>query len=113
MSFLVPRFFRVQAVVLRVGDRRREEGQRQPSEGGETIAGSAQHASQGGVEQRAFAAGSVNSEHQDAARHSYPLLTADGVWVGEVGVEGSATYIPQVREHLRRRRVEVCCRILV
>lgn len=92
--------FHFQAVVLKVGERCCHE-QGQPSDGGETSTGLTQHASPaaaGGVQQREFAASSGNSENEDAASHPYPLLTADGVWVGEVGAEGSATHIPQVRD---------------
>lgn len=95
-----------QAVVLRVGSRCRDEGQ--PSNVGETGTGSARRAAKpaagGSAQHVAFAAGSGNSEHAaeaEAANHPYPLLTADGVWVAEVGAEGSATHVPQVRERLR------------
>lgn len=97
------RLFRSQAVVLKVGDRRRERGQ--PSfetTNGSASARRASPAAPGGVRHGAFAAGNGNGEHEDAANHPcpYPLLTADGVWVGEVGAEGSATHVPQVGEHV-------------
>lgn len=60
--------------------------------------------SEGGQNPHAAASSSGKSEHEDAAGYRYPLLTADGVWVGEVGAEGSATYIPQVRRGNTRGR---------
>eukprot|EP00752_Nemacystus_decipiens_P013797 g12249.t1 len=68
-----------QAVVLNVGDRCRDEGGRS-----EVSAQRVNPAVSG-------------FQREGAANHAYPLLTADGVWVGEVGAEGSATYIPQVK----------------
>eukprot|EP00903_Cladosiphon_okamuranus_P016060 g14826.t1 len=66
-----------QAVVLKVGDNCSEE--RQPPNSG------------------ASAPGSGESKCEDAANGPYPLLTADSVWVGESGAEGSATYVPHAK----------------
>lgn len=74
------------------------------SQGGETIIGSTEHSDGLG------AAGTVSSfddgnaavitggAHESIA--DYPLLTCDGVCVGLVGPEGSATYVVQVRPRL-------------
>lgn len=69
-----PRIFRLQAVVLSVGDRCGEEGQHP----------------------QGSAPGNGKSEQEDATNCPYPLLTADGVWLADVGAEGGATYIPRV-----------------
>lgn len=66
--------FRLQAVVLSVGDRCGEEGQHP----------------------QGSAPGNGKSEQEDATNCPYPLLTADGVWLADVGAEGGATYIPRV-----------------
>ncbi|CAM9613617.1 unnamed protein product [Ectocarpus sp. 6 AP-2014] len=97
-----------QAVVLKVvGDRSSAESEeeRELSRGGETDAGSADHSNNprtvsllDGPHKGAFAATGTGGDQRDGGgggAAKYPLMTADGVCVGEVGPEGSPTYVPQ------------------
>ncbi|CAM9508003.1 unnamed protein product, partial [Ectocarpus sp. 4 AP-2014] len=101
-----------QAVVLKVGDRSSAESEeeRELSRGGETDAGSADHSNNNprtaslldGPHKGAFAAASTGGDQRDGGSGvggaaKYPLVTADGVCVGEVGLEGSPTYVPQAK----------------
>ncbi|CAM9803891.1 unnamed protein product, partial [Ectocarpus sp. 8 AP-2014] len=100
-----------QAVVLKVGDRSSAESEeRELSRGGETDAGSADHSNINprtvslldGPHKGAFAAAGTGGDQRDGGggggcTAKYPLITADGVCVGEVGAEGSPTYVPQAK----------------
>lgn len=96
----------VQAVVLKVGERS-VEGEH--SQGGETSIGSAEHSDGLGAAGTVSSFGGGNAAVIiGGARESvadYPLLTCDGVCVGLVGPEGSATYVVQVRP----RPPRLCC----
>lgn len=99
----------LQAVVLNVGDICGET--KEAPQTGETAFGTHEHAASSGLRSASFA--DTSREEGSASgmdggfrghpnQHRYPLLTAEGVWVGEVGPEGTATYVPQVREKVWR-----------
>ncbi|CAM9132949.1 unnamed protein product [Scytosiphon promiscuus] len=89
-----------QAVVLKVGDAHASADE--DVRGGVTVGGTYGRSTSTDVHSAPF----PDSEQEAAFARSggdgqgrHPLLTAEGVWVGEVGPEGTATYVPQAKSN--------------
>ncbi|CAM9115953.1 unnamed protein product, partial [Hapterophycus canaliculatus] len=89
-----------QAVVLKVGDVCAEAIEA-PQTGAAAAGPHGDFSSTGFVSDRfggeSLAGGVAGGSRDDPSqhRHGRPLLTAEGVWVGEVGQEGTTTFVPQ------------------